>query len=224
MDSLITKHWLAMSEFDKEHKVKLLVDEWGAWHRGPATDSRYLFSYVPTMRDALVTGITLDTFHRHADKLAMCNVAQLVNNIHTLFLAREDRFAVTPIFHVFDMYKAHQGGQALRFISDAPAVSFGAGKTLWGLTGSASLRGKNLVITVVNSHASQERTAQVVLRGASAQCCRATVLASGDIHARNDFENPRAVEPKEEPANVSGSKFVWTFKPASATKLEISLV
>jgi alpha-N-arabinofuranosidase len=176
------------------------------------------------MRDALVTGITLDIFNRHADKLAMCNVAQLVNCIHTPFLALEDHFAATTIFHAFDMYKSHKGGQSLRFVSDAPAISFGANKSFWGLAGSASLRGKALVITVVNPHVSEPRTAEVSLRGASARSCNVTVLASADIHAHNDFENPHAVEPERQPASITGSSFVWTFKPASLTKLEIDLV
>lgn len=223
MESLITKHWLAMGEFDKDHKVKLVVDEWGAWHRGPAIDPRYLFSYVPTMRDALVTGITLDTFHRHPEKLAMCNDAQLVNCIHTLFLAREERFAPTPVFHVFDMYKAHQSGQALRFMCDAPSISFGTGKRFWGLAGSASLHGKTVVVTVVNPHASEPRAAEINLRGGSARSAKATVLAAPDIHAHNDFDHPQAVEPKAAPADVSGARFSWTFPPASVTKLEIEL-
>lgn len=223
MDSLLTKHWLAMGEFDRQHKVMLVVDEWGAWHRGPAIDPRYLFSYPPSMRDALVTGITLDIFNRHTEKLAMCNVAQLVNCIHTPFLALEDHFAATPIFHVFDMYKAHQGGQSLRFVSDAPTISYAANKKLWGLAGSASLHGKTLVVTVVNPRVGEAQTADVSIRGASARSCRATVLASADIHAHNDFQNPHAVEPKGELANVSGANFAWTFKPASVTKLEIEL-
>jgi alpha-N-arabinofuranosidase len=223
MDSILPKHWLAMGEFDPQHKVKLVVDEWGAWHRGKAIDPRYLFSYVPSMRDALVTGITLDIFNRHAEKLAMCNDAQLVNCIHTLFLALEDRFAPTTIFHVFDMYKAHQGGRSLRFVCDAPSISYGKDQTLWGLAGSASVHGKTLVVTVVNPHASEPRAADVVLRGASARSAQVTVLASPDIHAHDDFDNPSAVEPKTEPAHVSGSSFSWTFKPASVTKVEIEL-
>ena len=223
MDSLLGKHWGAMGEFDKDHKVKLVVDEWGAWHRGPAIDPRYLFSYPPSMRDALVTGITLDIFNRHAEKLAMCNDAQLVNCIHAPFLALEDHFAATPIFHVFDMYKAHKGGRSLRLVTNAPAISYGSNKTVWGLAGSASLQGKTLVVTMVNPHVTEPRTAEVALRDASARSCRVTTLASPDIHAHNDFQNPRAVEPKEESANVSGSKFAWTFKPASVTKLEIEL-
>ena len=125
MDSLVTQHWLAMGDYDKERKVKLVVDEWGAWHKTTPLGPAYLFNYVPSLRDALVTAITLDIFNRHADKLAMCNDAQLVNNINTLFLAMEDRFVATTIFHVFDMYKSHQGGRSLRLVCDAPSISVG---------------------------------------------------------------------------------------------------
>ena len=68
----------------------------------------YLFDYVPSLRDALVPALTLDIFNRDAEKLVMCNDAQLVNNINTLFLAMEDRFLTRPIFHVFDIYKSHR--------------------------------------------------------------------------------------------------------------------
>jgi alpha-N-arabinofuranosidase len=228
MDSILPKHWLAMGELDTEHHVKLVVDEWGAWHKGPSIAPSYLFSYPPSLRNALVTGITLDIFNRHAEKLAMCNAAQLINNIHTSFLALEDRFTVTPIFWVFDMYKAHRGGHSLRFVADAPSISYsyeGKSKSLWGLAGSASLhqKKKKLVVTVVNPHASEERTTEIVLRGASARSGKATVLTHSDIHAHNTFEHPDAVHPTEAPANVSGSRFTWTFKPASVTKLEIEL-
>ncbi len=228
MDSHLTAQWLAMGEIDRAHKVKLVVDEWGAWHKGPAIDPSYLFSYPPSMLDALVTGLTLDVFNRHADKLAMCNVAQLINNLHTLFLAVEDRFTVTPNFWVYDMYKAHRGGQSLRFVADAPAVSYSYGGkdgSLWGLAGSASIhpKQKKLVITVVNPDVSEERATAIALHGAAARSGRATVLAEGDIHAYNDFAHPDAVHPTEGPAKVSGSRFAWSFKPASVTKLEIDL-
>ena len=228
MDSLLPKHWLAMGEIDTEHHVKLVVDEWGAWHKGPSLAPSYLFSYPPSLRDALVSGITLDVFNRHAEKLAMCNNAQMINNINTLFLALEDRFAATPIFWVFDMYKAHRGGHSLRMVCDAPSISYtyeGKNRTLWGLAGSASLhqKQKKLVVTVVNPNVREPRTTEIVLHGAAARSGRATVLTNTDIHAHNDFEHPNAVHPTEEPANISGSRFAWTFKPASVTKLEIDL-
>ncbi len=239
MDALVAQHWQAMGEYDKERKVKLVVDEWGAWHRNTPLGPAYLFSYIPSLRDALVSAITLDIFNRHAEKLAMCNDAQLVNNINTLFLAMEDRFVPTTIFHVFDMYKSHQGGRSLRMVCDAPEIPFDVGpngvrppgsaaiarngKSLWGLAGSASLHGKTLVVTVVNPRASEPQAVEVSLRGGEAKSAQVTVLTAPDIHAHNDFDHPDAVVPKTAPASVSGSRFSWSFQPASVTKLEIDL-
>ena len=39
----------------------------------------------------------------------MANVAQLINNLHSLFLADGDRFVATPTYHVYTMYRPHQG-------------------------------------------------------------------------------------------------------------------
>jgi len=114
MEALITKHWEAMSEIDSAHHVKLIVDEWGAWHHAGTEVARtHLFGQTSTMRDALVAALTLDIFNRHADKVAMANVAQLINNLHSLFLAHEDKFVATPNFYVFEMYSAHHGGKSV---------------------------------------------------------------------------------------------------------------
>jgi len=136
----------------------------------------------------------------------------------------EHHFATTTIFHPFDMYKSHKSGQSLGFVRDAPAISFRANKSFWGLAGSAPLRGKACVITVVNPQVSKPRTAEVSLSGASARACNGTVLASTDIHAHNDKENPRVLEPERKPAGIAGSSFAWIFKLASLTRLEIDLV
>src|SRR5581483_3503242 len=102
MHSLIEQHWAVMGEADPQHRVKLVVDEWGAWHSQDASlPAGYLFGYPGALRDALISGLTLDTFNRHADKVVMANVAQLINTIHSLFVACEDKFVATPNFHVF---------------------------------------------------------------------------------------------------------------------------
>src|SRR5258708_3654443 len=145
MDGLIAEHWVAMGETDRRRRLKLVVDEWGAWHRpGTEVHPTHLFGQMSTLRDALLAALTLYTFQRHADKVAMANVAQLVNCLHSLFLAHEDRLVVTPNFHVFEMYAPHAGGTSVRTLFSAPAVSFersGAKGRLWGLAGSAAGQG-----------------------------------------------------------------------------------
>jgi alpha-N-arabinofuranosidase len=96
--------------------------------------------------------------------LAMANCAQLVNCLNSLYLAHEDKFVVTPVGHVFAMYAAHQGGQALRTIFSAPTIDYdrdGKPASFWGLKGSASVRDKELTLTVVNPHVSAFGTAKL---------------------------------------------------------------
>jgi len=228
MESFITGHWAAMGEIDAEHRVKLIVDEWGAWHRqGTEVHPAYLFGQMPTLRDALISAITLDTFNRHADKVAMANVAQLINNLHCLFLAREEKFVSTTNFHVFDMYAAHYNAKSLRTVISAPPVGYqyeGKPGSLWGLAGSASLREKQAVLTIVNPHASQARDTEIVLRGAAVRSGRAKTLTASDIHAHNTFDQPHAVEPKEADIAASGAKFAYNFPPASVTRLTLQLL
>jgi alpha-N-arabinofuranosidase len=228
MDGLIRRHWDAMGEIDKQRRVKLAVDEWGAWYK-PGTEiaPSHLLGQQSTMRDAVLAGLTLDTFHRHADKVAMANVAQLVNCLQSLFLAQEDRFAVTPTFHVFEMYGPHAGAQAVRTEFSAPRVSYervsGRG-SLWGLGGSASVKDRTLTLTVVNPHVSEPRETEVALRGAQATSARVRTLAAGDIHAHNSFERPAAVVPADGPAaSVREGVIVHRFPPASVTRLTFDL-
>ncbi len=249
--SLIEQHWAVMGESDPQHRVKLIVDEWGAWHaQHPSLPAGYLFGYPGTMRDALISGLSLDTFNRHADKVVMANVAQLINTIHSLFLAYEDKFVATPNYHVFEMYSAHQGGQALRTVFSAPGVAFkrtpvelppavaaqltpqqraaraaeqSTSGTLWGLQGSASLTGKHITLTVVNPHATEARESEIVVRGAAVQSAQGRVLSAPDIHAHNSFEQPRAVEPSSVAATVQGGRIVHRFPPASVTVLQLEL-
>ena len=227
MESLITSHWSAMGETDKEHRVKLVVDEWGAWHSsGTEPFPEALLGQQSTMRDALVAGLTLDTFHRNPEKVAMGNVAQLVNCLQSLFLAHEDKLCVTPTYHVFDMHSGHLGGESLRTVVSAPRVPYtrnGQPASLYGLNGSASVKDGALLLTVTNPSLREAREAEVVLRGAKVRSAAVVTLAASDVHRGNTFDDPRAVEPRREPLAAGGASFVHRFPPASVTALELAL-
>ena len=68
-----------------------------------------------TVRDAVDHRADRSTsFNRHAEKVGMAACAQLVNCLNSLFLSPGDEFATTPVFNVFEMYAAHQGGTSVR--------------------------------------------------------------------------------------------------------------
>jgi alpha-N-arabinofuranosidase len=227
MEGLINGHWQIMGEEDPQHRVKLVVDEWGPWYRpGSEATAGDQLEQMPTLRDAVFSGMTLDTFNRHPEKVAMAACAQLINCLNSLYLAHEDRFVVTPVGHVFAMYAAHQGGQALRTNFSAPTIDYdrdGKPASFWGLKGSASLRDKELTLTVVNPHVSEPRDTLVLARGAKFKGAAATVLAHADIHAHNTFAQKDVVTPKPQSVEVKGDALTFRFPAASVTKLAIQL-
>src|SRR6266851_1242045 len=182
----INVHWQIMGEVDTDHHVKLVVDEWGPWYRpGSALTPTDQLEQLPTLRDAVFSGMTLDTFNRHPEKVGVACCAQLINCLNSLYLAHEDRFCVTPVGHVFQMYASHQGGQSLRANFTAPEISYdrdGKPASFWGLKGSASLHGKTLVLTADNPEVSHQLEARIMIRGAQAKSGLATVLTASDIH------------------------------------------
>ncbi len=227
MESLINGHWQVMGEIDREHRIKLVVDEWGPWYRpgSEATPGDQL-EQMPTLRDAVFSGLTLDTFNRHPEKVAMANCAQLINCLNSLYLAHEDKFCVTPVGHVLAMYATHQGGQGLRTIFSSPSVNYdrdGKAASFWGLKGSASVQDKELILTVVNPHVSEPRETDLGVRGATIKSGMVTTLTNADIHAHNSFEQRDVVTPQEKDLGSSGRSVTITFPPASVTKLTLTL-
>ena len=216
-----------MAETDPRHRTKLVVDEWGAWYAtGTEPFPEALIGQQNTMRDAVLAGLTLDTFNRHADKVAMAAVAQLVNCLQSLFLAHEDKFCLTPTYHVFDMYAAHQGARSVRTLVASPANRYdrnGTPTTMRGLNGSASVNGSTLTLTVTNPSMDQPREAGIQVHGGTPRSVEAVTLAAADPRAHNSFEEPRAVEPKAVEVALKGTSIVHHFPPASVTKLTITL-
>ena len=227
MESMITAHWAVMAETDPRHHTKLVVDEWGAWHAsGTEPFPEALIGQQNTMRDAVLAGLTLDTFNRHADKVGMAAVAQLVNCLQSLFLAHEDKFCLTPTYHVFDLYSAHQGARSVRTMVASPPNQYdrnGKPATMRGLNGSASVNGSQLTLTVTNPSMDQPRETEIQVRGGTPRSVAGVTLAASDPRAHNTFADPRAVEPKTVAVMLKGAAIVHQFPPASVTRLTITL-
>ncbi|HLL89538.1 MAG TPA: alpha-L-arabinofuranosidase C-terminal domain-containing protein [Tepidisphaeraceae bacterium] len=228
VEQLILDQRAAMDQFDVGRKVGLMVDEWGTWHaHTPGTPVNHLWQQN-TIRDALVAALTLDAFHRHADRLVMCNVAQVANVLQAMVLTRAERMVLTPTYHVFDAYKGHQRGTAVRCEFAAAKVRFAAGgerRELPGLTGSASVAAGNvLTLSVVNPHATFATEATIDLRGRRPKGpVRAVTIAADDLHAHNTFDALDAVRPAIASVEADGHEWTRAFLPASVTVLTVPL-
>jgi alpha-L-arabinofuranosidase len=229
LDGFIDGHARVLDEFDRERRVKLAIDEWGSWHRpGSEVVPAHTLGQVSTLRDALLAGLSLDIFHRHADRVGMANLAQLVNCLQSLFVAHEDRFIVTPNYHVFDMYKGHMGGEAVRTIFSAPSLTYDRNSKparLWGLNGSASRKDKTLTLTVVNPSPDVPREAEVSIAGARVASAVVRTLTASTLDAHNTFAQPDALpSPPPVPQTVpSSGALVLTLPNASVTAVTWTL-
>ncbi len=228
LDGFIEGHARVLHEFDPQHRVKLAIDEWGSWHKpGSAPVPSHTLGQVSTLRDALLAGLSLDIFHRHAARVGMANLAQLVNCLQALFVAHEDKFVVTPNYHVFDMYKGHMGAESVRAIFSAPSLSYdrnGQPARLWGLNGSASRKDKTVTLTVVNPSPDAAREADIAIPGARIAACSSRTLTASALDAHNSFAAPDAVPaPPAVNVTVPAGGLTVTFPKASVTALTFTL-
>jgi len=227
IERIITDQWAVMGEYDLEHRIKLVVDEYGPWYReGSELDQSHIFGQQITMRDALATALTLDTFNRNADKVSLAACAQLVNNLNALFLAHGDQFISTPNFHVFSLYSGHQGAQALRAEFLTPPIRYsrdGKPASFWGLAGSASQHGKIVSVTVVNPDLGNPKLTEIAMPGASIDSASGNVLAAHDVHDHNTFEQPDNVRPRKLDVTVITGLVRVTLPAASVSRIDIEL-
>ena len=73
-------------EHDPGNKVAFAVDEWGTWYDPePGREPGFLYQQN-TLRDALVAALNFNIFHRHADRVRLANIAQMVNVLQAMIL------------------------------------------------------------------------------------------------------------------------------------------
>jgi alpha-N-arabinofuranosidase len=196
MDELVRKHGTIMDKYDPAKKVAMVVDEWGTWFAvEPGTHPRFLYQQN-TMRDALVAAVSLDIFNNHADRVRMANIAQTVNVLQAMVLTQQEKMLLTPSYHVFDLYAAHQDATLVPV--DVQSETYArAGWSVPAISASASVgaAGK-LHLTISNANPQQDIAVKVFVRGLAAKAVSGRVLHAGAMNAHNTFEQPEAVKPQ----------------------------
>ncbi len=197
IESVLKKHIALMDKYDPKKQIGLMVDEWGTWwDEEPGTVHGHLYQQN-TMRDAFVAALTLNVFHKYADRIKMANIAQVVNVLQSMILTNENRMVLTPTYYVFEMYKVHQDATFLplelicerKVVRDdriVPVVSATASRDADGLI--------HISLSNVDLEASQEVT--LSLDDFKPQQVTGRILTSTAISDYNSFDSPQVVIPK----------------------------
>jgi alpha-N-arabinofuranosidase len=171
----------------------------------------------------------------------MANIAQTINVLQAMILTEGEQMLVTPTGYVYEMYAPHQGAAALRTRIETPDINFKKSnilQTSWQsalqkdetmegciplVAGSASLKGKDLFLTITNSHAREASGVTIdILGGAKVNGAHGQILA-GEIHAHNTFSSPTLVTPQVLDVNCEASQLNLTLFPASVAAIWIQL-
>lgn len=222
MDELITKHSAIMDKYDPQKRVGLVVDEWGTWYLvDPGTNEGFL-RQQNTLRDALVAAVHLNVFARHADRVKMTAIAQMVNVLQTMILTDGGKMVLTPTYHVFAMYKPYMDGTVLPLEIDTPNY-VKAKWTMPAVSGSAVRdKGGKVHVGLANLDPNRAITVTTMLAGIKASAVSGHVLTADAMNALNSFDAPNKVKPAPfAGARIAGGKLIVTLPPKSVVMLDL---
>jgi alpha-N-arabinofuranosidase len=192
MEELISRHSAIMDKSDPAKKVGLAVDEWGTWYDTPP--GAPALRQENTLRDALVAATNFNIFHRHADRVRMTNIAQMVNVLQAVLLTDGPRMVRTPTYYAYLMYRPFQGASALKVTANSPNENAGAARMpAVDMTAARGADG-TVYIGIVNVDPDQPADVDLDL-GKSGNTISGELLTASAMDSRNRFGAPEEVRP-----------------------------
>ena len=198
MEELINRHSAVMDRYDPEKKVGLSVDEWGTWFEVESGTNPGFLYQQNTVRDAIVAAITLNIFNKHCDRVKLACLAQTVNVLQSVILTEGERMLRTPTYHVFHMFRHHQGAELLES-SVSGCASAGKGKYATDtITESVSEKDGVITVTLANLSMTEDEDVEILFSEYRVYDVKeASIVNASDVHAYNTFDDPDKVVEKE---------------------------
>jgi alpha-N-arabinofuranosidase len=221
MDDLINKHSAIMDKYDPEKKVALVVDEWGAWYAPLPSSNPGFLVQQNSLRDAILAALNLNIFARHADRVRMANIAQMINVLQAMILTDREKMVLTPTYYVFKMYTPFQDSTFVPIAFDAGRYTHGD-ITLPRVDAIAAkdTAGK-LWIAITNLDPNQRVDVEATLSGITAKSAAGETLTAPKVDSINTFDSPKTVVPKPVSAKVQGGKLALKLEPKSVTVISV---
>ena len=215
MDELVTKHSAIMDEHDPDKRIGLYVDEWGNWYDPePGRNPAFLYQQN-TIRDAVTAASTLHVFHRHADRVRMSMIAQMVNVLQAMILTDGPRMVLTPTYHVFRLHIPFQDSTFLPADVDSP--EYKRGEFVFPAVDVSAARGKDgqIHLSLVNRDPDSRAEIEIGVQGADVAGATGQLLTGPAPDSRNTFDDPDAVEPAALTAQAARGRLTIELPPKS---------
>ena len=206
MDERIALHSAIMDKYDPDKVVPLVVDEWGVWlAETPGTPTGFL-QQQNSMRDGILAALNFNIFARHADRVRMANIAQMVNVLQALILTDGPRMVLTPTYWVHKMYLPMQDATFVPVRFD-PGTYHHGDITLPGVD-AVAMRDTSgrLWLSLVNLDPTARKEIAVEVAGLGVTRAAGEVLTAPNVNSINTFEAPDTVSPEPISGTVRGGR------------------
>ncbi len=221
MDELVAKHSAIMDKYDPQKKVALVVDEWGSWYAPlPGSNPGFLVQQN-SQRDALIAALNINIFARHADRVRMSNIAQMINVLQAMILTDKEKMVLTPTYHVFKMYVPFQDATFVPVSFDAGTYKFGD-VTLPRVDAIAAKdKSGKLWLAITNIDPNQAVEIEANITGLAAKSATGETLTAPKVDSINTFDAPNTVSPKAISVKAVGGKLPLKLEPKSVTVVSV---
>jgi alpha-N-arabinofuranosidase len=215
-------------------RVSLSVDEWNVWYQTPTekferrgepfVEAPPLIEDTYTVTDALVVGCLLITLLRHADRVRMACLAQLVNVIAPIRTENGGRAWRQASYFPFQHVARHGRGTVLRVEPDVPTYATDGEDAVPVLEATAVHDGDAALTIFAVNRAAEPLPLDATLHGLGSPAVREhIVLADDDPAAANTADDPDRVAPRSvDGARVADGVLHATLPPRSWNVLRLA--
>jgi alpha-N-arabinofuranosidase len=214
---------LAVCDYVRGHKrskkqLWLSFDEWNVWYRersgdavnGHGKEAPHLLEEIYNLEDALVVGGLVNTLLRHADRVKIACLAQLVNVIAPIMTNSKGMFRQT-IYYPYSWGLHYAKGAVLQVQQDGSSTYdvSGIGQVPHlDIVGTADSANGAVALFILNRDLENSRQFEINWEGNTpGAVSQALVLTGDDLKAVNGFDSPERVKPKAaDKPSTSGGK------------------
>lgn len=197
-------------------KLWLSFDEWNVWYRarsGDATnghrqDAPHLLEEVYNLEDALLVGGLVNSLLRHADRVKIACLAQLINVIAPIMTNANGLLRQT-IYYPYTWALQYARGSVLNLQVESPTYEVSnLGQVPYvDVAGTMNPQDGKVAIFLLNRDLSKSRVVEINWQDKTpGQVLVSTTLTGNDLKAFNTFEGPQKVGPQPfaKPTAVNG--------------------
>jgi alpha-L-arabinofuranosidase len=203
-------------------------DEWNVLYgnlvnNGARQVTPHLREETYNLEDALLFGGLLNTLMRHADRVRIGCLSQLVN-VHAPIMTDHKGLLLQTTYYPYRWALELARGSVLDLLVEAPTYELSDAKAVPYIDAAATVSRDTgeTALFVLNRDLSAARSIEIVWEaGAPGPVKVAQVLTGDDLKAHNDFAAPRRVQPTQLPRPATrGSRTGLELPPRSYTVIQ----